>query len=266
MSKRVGSITADIAYDYYNGIKTEYSKQEIITKLGLTPDSNIIALFPNIPWDGQITGESSIFPQYRDFLKATVEHVCIHNNKVLVVRSHPAEKLRGMNVGNETTSTILNDLYPDPPKNLIVLPCDHEINSFTLARSAEFAIKYSSTISLELTHLKIPVVLAGDPPFRNKGIVYDSTSLRHYEELINQGILGKLKVSDEDLEILYRFVFYYYFQLVMPETVQRVRDGELQGFCYRSEADILSDPVLDYLYTILDQKKQPDFSEFYKLE
>ena len=268
LDQRLGRIsTGTVAYDYNKGNKQRYTKNEIQELLGIPEDNKVICMLPNIPWDGQVTGQSGVFPRFRDWLKATVDFFASRSGATLVIRSHPAEVLTGDAAGRETTATMLSELYPKGlPKNVMVLPPKHKINSYTLGENSIFGITYSSTITLELTHLGIPVILCGCPPFKGKDIGYDITSVERYYSLLEQGLAGNLSVDDARRERLYRFIHYFFFERTMPETLLKITDNGPVGLRFTSDMELDGDPVFDYMYQCIEKKEQMDFSRFYLLE
>ena len=162
LDERLGRIKDyGVTFDYNKNNKSHYSREQINELLNISSDKQIVGLFPNIPWDGQVTGGSAVFPQFRDWLKTTVDFFADREDAVLVIRSHPAELLTGDAAGRETTASMLSEMYPELPRNVLLLGPKHQINSYTLGENSDFGITYSSTVTLELTYLGVPIVLCG---------------------------------------------------------------------------------------------------------
>ncbi|MDR0675867.1 MAG: hypothetical protein LBF97_02365, partial [Elusimicrobiota bacterium] len=170
---RIGKSKGEIAFNYNAENKKFFSKDEICHMLKINKSRKIVALLPNIPWDGQFNGNSLVYPLFRDWLKDTVEFFKNRDDSVLLIRSHPAEVLKRYNVGDETTQSMINEIFDILPDNVMVLPHDFILNSYALGLVSDFILVYSSTVGLELTYLKKPVLAVGNPPYINKGIVYD---------------------------------------------------------------------------------------------
>jgi hypothetical protein len=262
--ERLGRKKCEFSYDYNKGNKNFYSSQRIKEMFNLAPETDIVGLFPNIPWDGQVTGESSVFPLYRDFLKQTVDFFANKKNIALVIRSHPAERLFGDTAGKETTASMLAELYPEMPSNILVLPPDHTVNSYTLGQNSIFGITYSSTVSLELTYLGVPIVLAGNPAFKNKGVVNDIKDKEDYIRLLELGCRGNLSVSETQRSNLFKFTFYHFFKTVMPERLIDIKSELGSGWKFIDENEMNEDAVLDYMFKSIENKADLDFSGFHK--
>lgn len=264
--ERLGLKDAELSYDYNKGNKENYTREEINRILGISPEKKIVGLFPNIPWDGQVTGAADVFASFTDWLHKTIEFFLKQRDIVLVIRSHPAEALFGENAGKETVQSIITELYQTLPPNIIILPARSNINSYTLGENSLFALTYSSTVSLELTFLNIPVILVGNPPFKNKGIVFDVNSTDQYVELLKQGVEGKLKVTASQKVNLYKFTTYFYFQKVMPERTLKMDAEKPIGFNFDNERELLTSPCLNYMYSCIEEQKEMDFIPFYNKE
>lgn len=260
---RTGVLTENRSYDYYNGKLKVYSKEDICRVLKFPSDRPIVSVFPNIPWDGQVTGKSMIFPLYKDFLSDIVEYFKKQNDFTLIIRAHPAEQLLGSEAGYETTATLISEICPDLPSNIIILSGGQEIDSFSIGRNSLFSITYSSTISLELTYLNVPVILAGNPIFKGKGIMNDAISREHFHYLLDNGIRGKLTVSDEQTELLYRFSHYFFYNITMPENIVKLHNAKLLGFCYDNETDLLQEPAFHDMFQSIVKDRDFHFSKFY---
>ncbi len=265
LDERLGLVKDEnVAFDYNKNNKTRYTREQLNEILGIDANKKMIGLFPNIPWDGQVTGGSAVFHHFSDWLRTTVDYFVTRDDAVLVIRSHPAEVLTGDAAGHETTATILRSLYTELPHNVLLLGPKHQINSYTLGENSDFGITYSSTVTLELTYLGIPVILCGCPPFKDKNIAFDISSLENYIELLNKGLNGELKVDQDRLERLFRYIHYFFFMRTMPQTLVDVHDAAPQKYLFTSEEELDADPVFDEMFKCVENKTEMDFSRFYK--
>lgn len=264
LNERLGIIKDDkVAFDYNKNNKNHYTKEELCKKLGINPTKKIIGMFPNIPWDGQVTGGSTVFSHFKDWLKYTVDYFANKDDSVLVIRSHPAEILTGDAAGHETTASMLSELYSKLPNNVVIIEPRSEINSYTLGENSDFGITYSSTVSLELTYLGIPVILCGCPPFKDKNVVYDIASADEYKYLLDQGRKGLLVVDDDRKERLFRYLHYFFFMRTMPQTLVDIHDTVPQKYLFKNEDELNHDEVFEELYRCIENKQEMDFSRFY---
>lgn len=266
LDERLGRVEDDaVAFDYNKNNKSHFTQKQLKEMLGIDSSKKIVGLFPNIPWDGQVTGGSAVYPRFRDWLKKTVDYFAAREDVALVIRSHPAEVLQGDAAGRETTTTMLAEMYENLPENIRLLGPEHQINSYTLGENSDFGITYSSTVTLELIYLGIPVILCGCPPFKDKNIAFDISSEEEYMELLEQGLNGELKVDGKRIERLFQYLHYFFFMRTMPQTLVEVHNTIPQKYLFNSEEELDSDPVFDKMFNCINNKEEMDFSTFYIL-
>lgn len=265
LDERLGRVRdSDVTFDYNKDRRTAYTAQEIREMLHIDASKKVVGLFPNIPWDGALTGESMVFPNFRDWLKATVDYFSNQEDAVLVIRSHPAELLRGDAAGHETTATMLGEMYAALPDQIRLLPPDHPVNSYVLGAAMDFGITYSSTVTLELIYLGKPVILCGCPPFQGEDVAFEINSKEQYLQRIEQGMRGELQVDRERAERLLRFVHKHFFVRTMPQTLVQVKDTIPERLLFKSEEDLDRDAVFDEMYRCIKEQKPMNFSRFYR--
>ncbi len=264
LDERLGRISDDkVAFDYNKNNKEHFSKQTICEMLDINPDKKIVGVFPNIPWDGQVTGGSTVFPRYREWLHYTVDFFKDRTDVDLILRSHPAEVNVGTDAGRESTASIIHDLYQEIPSNIHVLEPRHKINSYTLGENCDFGITYSSTVSLELTYLGVPIILCGCPPFKDKDVAFDIASVGEYRTLLEKGLKGELIVTEERKERLFKYLHYFFFMRTMPQTLVDIKDTIPNGYLFKSEDELDQDIVFEDMFQKITNKEQMDFSKFY---
>ncbi len=265
LDERLGKVNDDnVAFDYNKNNKKHFNRSQIAALLGIDPDRKLVGMFPNIPWDGQVTGGSTVFPGFKDWLKYTVDYFSKIEKAALIIRAHPAEVNIGTDSGKETTAKMLYELYEELPPNVILLDPKHEINSYTLGENVDFGITFSSTVTLELTYLGIPVILCGCPPFKDKNIAFDIASTEEYQDLLTKGINGELVVDDDRKERLFQYLHYFFFMRTMPQTLVEVKDASPVAFTIDSEKELDEDEVFEYLFHCIENKAEMDFSRYWK--
>lgn len=262
--ERLGRVACDtLDYDYNKGNKRRLSKSEIYGVLGAGTENKLVGMFPNIPWDGQVTGESAVFPQFRDWLRTTIEFFARQENTVLVIRSHPAELVNKLSGGRECCASMLREMYPVLPSNVLLLPPNHPVNSFTLGENCDFGLCYSSTVALELTYMGTPVIVAGVAAYSHKGIVAEIASREDYLHLLEQGMRNALAVTTQMQDNLLRFTKHYFFAAVMPERLMDIKNDVLLRFRFQTESEMDQEPAFDHMFQMVDALQTPDFFRFY---
>lgn len=263
LQMRTGEDKVEFVYDYNKNQKRQLSREEICTKLNISPEANIVGMFPNIPWDGSASGVSEAFSSYRDWLSTTIDFFRDKKDIFLLIRTHPAEKAADAEIGRETLRSLINQMYSALPDNIIVLAADSEINSFAIGKASIYGIYYCSTVGMELTYLGVPLICAGPSPLRNKEIVYDAQNREQYIEFLETGIRKELSVSDKMKQNLLRFCYYNNFRRVMPETFVKVENGTFNRLLFDNEKEIKESEILHYLFQTIEKYGKYNFDNFY---
>lgn len=263
-NERIGISVGKVEYDYYGDNKKLFTAEEIKKNLNIPPESQIVGVFPNIPWDGQVSGEGDVFPRYQDWLKMTLDYFAVEKSHYLILRTHPAERLKGYAVGDENLETMVKEMYPVLPSNIIILPYDHCINSYSLGVNSVFGIAYSPTVCMELAFLGVPMVVAGYPEFGKKNIMYDIQSTEEYINLLDKGLRGELKVEAQAKADLIKFAHYFFFETIMPETLLKLEDEDVVGFKFETETELNEDLVFEDMFRKIRYKEPVDFSSYYE--
>lgn len=260
---RTGKNNQEFMYDYNKNQKRQLSKDELCAKLNIPSDAQIVGMFPNIPWDGSVSGVSEAFSSYKEWLSATIDFFREKEDIYLLIRTHPAEKAIGAVIGNENLQSLINQLNKSLPNNVIVISADSEINSFSVGEASSFGVFYCSTAGMELTYLGVPLICAGPSPLRNKGIVYDSQSRAQYLEFLELGIKNELNINEQMKRNLLKFSYYNVFTRVMPETFVEFEEGIFNRLLFNDEKMIKENEVLDHLFKTISNKDNYNFDSFY---
>lgn len=261
---RTGEQSVDFLYDYNKSQKKQLSAVEIRTLCNIPENSKIVGMFPNIPWDGSVSGVSEAFSSYRDWLYTTIDFFARQKEVYLLIRTHPAELANDAEIGRESLRTLIDEMDIDLPQNIVIIPADSKINSFAIGKASIFGVFYCSTVGMELTYLNVPLVCAGPSPLRNKEIVYDAKDKKHYLELLESGLNRKLSVTDIMKKNLIKFSYYNMFSRVMPETLIEFKGPIFQKLLFNDEAQLLNNPVLNHLYETIERKDAYIFDTFYE--
>lgn len=263
LKMRTGENKTEFLYDYNKNQKRQLSREEICSILNIPAHAQIVGMFPNIPWDGSVSGVSEAFSSYREWLLATLDFFKENKNIYLLIRTHPAEKAIGAEIGKESLKSLIDGMYKSLPQNIIILPADSQINSFAVGKASCFGLYYCSTVGMELTYLGVPLICAGPSPLRNKGIVYDAQSRNQYIELIKRGIKKELEVSARKRENLLKFCYYNMFTRVMPETFIGFDEGSFTRLLFNDEKVIMQNEILDHLFKTIGNHGIYNFDKFY---
>jgi hypothetical protein len=189
-------------------------KERIIQLLHLDTKKKLIALFTNVTWDGRVHVPDGIFAGPLEWAIETVRYLSDRSDVQVVVRVHPAE-VKSVWVTQQRMDDEIRRAFPNLPSNLVIVPPESDVNSYTLAELANVAVVYSSKIGLEALLMEVPVIIAGDAFYSNKGIGYNPKSREEYFALLDR--VGDLpRIQPDEMERIRRYAYYFYFRRALP--------------------------------------------------
>ena len=170
----------------------------------------IFGLFPNLSWDAQVSFRPLFFKNMNEWVIETISWFITHPEKVLVIRSHPAE-IRGTAETQEKVVDIVSKYFPQLPNNIYVIPPDSHITSYNVLADAQVCLVYGSKFGLEAAISRKPLIICGEAYFRDKGMSYDPSSKEEYFLLLNRAPY-KTPVTDYMYEMALRYGYHYNFR------------------------------------------------------
>jgi len=208
-------------------------EQQMIRELQIEPGKFTVGLFTNLVWDGAVVLRQPVFENQMIWLRETVEFFRTRPDWQLVVRAHPAEAHARPQTRQQVIPTLLASI-PDLPPNVKLVPPDSLISSYTLLKCIQVGLVYASKVGLELVVRGLPVVVAGDALYRDKGFTADARSVPHYHELLGQ--LDQLHALDAaTIRRAKHYAHHFFFRRCLAIDLIR-EDGK--GFKFESLADL----------------------------
>jgi len=214
----------------------------------------IFALFPNVLWDNSLTNTKNIFSSSVEWLIETIRFFMKQENKVLIIREHPAEAsfLRSrLNIKKIIENIFGKDIWDN--KNIILVPSNKQIKSYSLFPFIKAGIVNNGTIGLEMMYKKIPVLIAGKAPYSNKGFTIDFKNKEEYFNAFKQ-IEKVSEYQEKNRETLIKFLFSYFILNEIPLSFYSKKKRYTPKLNVTPEL-ILEDKNLKHIAeTILDKK------------
>jgi len=198
---------------YFYGF-THKGEQELEDQFHFSTYKKTCGIFPNLPWDVDLTYTNLVFNDVLDWVRHTIKLFYDKPEYKLIVKIHPAELLF------QSEKTVLDEIkqqFPDLPKNISVIPPDTKISPYSLFPFLDCGIIYNGTLGLEMLMSNIPIVVAGEAHYRDKGFTYDASDKNDYRNLL----LGdtKLKLTAEQYNIAKVYAYYYFIKSFIPFDV-----------------------------------------------
>lgn len=194
--------------NYYSG--SPDNSASIRDVLEIQDRKPIFGLFPNLSWDAQVSFRPLFFKNMNEWVIETISWFIDHPEKILIVRSHPAE-IRGPAETQEKIVDIVSKYFPSLPGNIHVIPPDSGITSYNVLTEAQVCLVYGSKFGLEAAIMRKPLIICGEAYFRNKGMSYDPSSKNEYFSLLNQAP-GETPVTNKMYERALNYGYHYNFR------------------------------------------------------
>lgn len=234
-----------LAQNFFHGLQqgkdmyTVLNKEHNFAKLGNIKD--YVCLFTNLNFDTAVLDRNTIFSSMEEWIYELIkfwEENVAHTT--LVIRIHPAE----IKLKTPSSDFLADKLKARIRKSNILLidPLD-EVNSYRLIGGMKFGLVYASTIALEAMHAGKPVIIAGDPFYRNQPFALAPENKKDYFHLLEKYLTHEVHPFKE-YEALYRFVYYLYF----------VRVKKFKGFYIQYRGHVENHDIPDYA-TLLRENK-----------
>jgi hypothetical protein len=206
--KRISGKEGQVAfYEFSDTTKETLEKEFRFSKY-----DNTYVIFPNVPWDADLSTANTVFEGVHDWIISTIDFFKKKPNLQLIVKIHPSE-LKVM----ESESTVLdyiNSKYSSIPENIKIIPPNTTISPYSLFPFIDVGIVYIGTIGLEMAANNIPVIVAGDAHYSNKGFTYDiSTKEDYFKALLNE---VKPLTDQEQLAKIYSY--FHFIKKFIPRS------------------------------------------------
>ena len=177
--------------------------------LDLDLSKPVVLLCTNVMGDSLAIDREIFTEGMGDWLLETVRHFANNADAQLVVRIHPGEIVGA----GHPSAEIVESALPMLPDHVSVVPPDSELNTYDLIEIADLGLVYTSTVGMEMVTQGVPVIIAGETHYRNRGFTHDPDTLEEYFHTIDQVLASDSEVNQPLANrYAYRFFFDYPFE------------------------------------------------------
>ena len=201
-------------------------RDAVLAATGLREGERLVSFFTNVVWDAQVYAPKTLFRGPVEWMIESLRHVAGTPGVRYVVRVHPAEVKIPFVLTQERMDDQIRAAFPDLPDNLVVIPPEDDLSSYSLAAASDLAVMYSSTMGLETMAMGIPTVVAGYPFYAGKGFGMEPQDQESYFRIITHPE-DVPSIPAEELERARRWAYYLFFRrmLILPDIVEAGRIG-----------------------------------------
>ena len=187
---------------------------EVAKQIGIDPSRPVIGLLTNVSWDAQLHYPANAFPNMAEWLVQTCRYFAERPELQLLIRVHPAE-ISGFPPSRQPILAELRKHVPRLAPNIIVVPPESDMSTYTLMSLCNAAIIYGTKTGVELTSVGIPVIVAGEAWIRNKGITFDATSPGEYFRILDR-LPFDGRLAPQQVARARRYAYHFFFNRMIP--------------------------------------------------
>jgi len=185
--------------------KDHFNTQIVSQKAQTHPDNIDCLMVLNVSWDSAALGINTVFDSYYEWVLHTVEHVLNNSDNNITIRQHPHERFPLVK-SNDDFEALLKAKFGDHER-IQFIDCNDNVNTYKLITKAKFVLAFSSTAGVEAVILGKPVIIASGCYYSDLGFVNKAESLKHYNNLLDQGLSDQLSVNKDQIDDAY--ICYY---------------------------------------------------------
>lgn len=224
---------------YYD--RVEDDPDELRRRLGLDSRERVVSLFTNVTWDSATLGRDIGFASMFDWVEQAVR-MADHQEFVLVVRIHPAEKRWGT---REEVHEIVVSRLGEVPANVRFVHAQDALSTYALMDISNLLLTYATTVGLEAAVRGKQVAVAGATHYRGRGFTTDISSPEDLAQVLR---LEPRELPPDGVELAIRYAHMFFFRAMVPFPLIGSDGGKVKRF--PREAAALApgaDPYLDWI-------------------
>jgi len=177
-------------------------------------DRPVILLATNVLGDSLTLGRQVFSQTMAEWIERTVQFFVEREDVQLVIRVHPGETL----MHGTSMVDVVEAVLPEIPGHIHLIKPKEKINTYDLMAISDLGLVYTTTVGLEMALRGIPVVVAGQTHYRNRGFTYDPQSWENYFTTLNELLadLERARLMQEQIELSWRYAYLFFFVFPKP--------------------------------------------------
>lgn len=195
-----------------------------------TQYKKIVPIFTNVIFDTSQVHANTLFADMFDWLDSIRQTILDHPEILFVIRAHPDET----RVGKESRESVADWVQRNgftALANVVFVNSSEFVSSYDLIQRSHFVMTYNSTIGLEATLLRKPVLTAGKARYTQLPTTFYPRTKADYLERLGEFIqTEKIEIPDEYYQNARRFLYSQLFLTSLPFDEFVKDDGVWNGY------------------------------------
>ncbi|HVP21133.1 MAG TPA: hypothetical protein VMS73_04665 [Anaerolineaceae bacterium] len=198
----------------------------------------IVPVFSNVIFDTSQGHANVIFPHMFAWLDLVLQIIKAHPETYFVIRAHPDEARPGKESRESVADWVKKNGVASLP-NVLFVDSRQYFSSYELIQRSKFVMVYNSTIGLEATLLKVPVLCGGKARFTQLPTVFFPQSPADFLKLAEEFLASPaITVPAEFYRNARRFLYTQLFRTSLPMEQFIEDDGIRQGYVRFKRFDV----------------------------
>ncbi|HEY5982524.1 MAG TPA: hypothetical protein VIU38_03565 [Anaerolineales bacterium] len=170
----------------------------------------VVLLATNVLGDSLTLGRNIFAGSMAEWIRRTVRYFAERSDAQLVVRIHPGERL----IKGPSMMRVIQQALPEKPDDIHVVGPAEPINTYDLMGLANLGLVYTTTVGMEMAMQGIPVVVAGNTHYRDRGFALAPRSWDEYFSMLDQELSARAprRLSEYEIELAWRYGYRFFFE------------------------------------------------------
>lgn len=174
-------------------------------------DSRPVVLLPtNVLGDSLTLGRHLFAGSMAEWIEATVRYFADRPNVQLVVRIHPGERL----IRGTSMLEVVQRVLPSSASHIHLVGPSEKINTYDILDIASLGLTYTTTVGMEMAMRGVPVIVAGNTHYRNRGFSMDPTSWDEYFAMLDRSLeaIPGRRLNADQVELAWNYAYRFFFE------------------------------------------------------
>ncbi len=189
-------------------------------ELGLD-ERPVVLLATNVLGDSLTLGRHMFSKTMSEWISRTVQYFAGRPDVQLVIRVHPGEVL----THGTSMVKVVHEVFPKLPEHIRLIAPTEKVNTYDLIEVADVGLVYTTTVGLEMAMAGVPVIVAAQTHYRNRGFTLDPDSWVTYYKTLGQVLQDPAghHLNRQQIEKAWQYAYRWFFEFPLPYPWHLVR-------------------------------------------
>jgi len=181
----------------------------------------VVLLATNVLGDSLTLGRHLFSKTMAEWISRTVQYFAGRPDVQLVIRVHPGEVL----THGTSMMKVVHEVFPKLPEHIRLIGPSEKVNTYDLIEVADVGLVYTTTVGLEMAMNGVPVIVAAQTHYRNRGFTLDPDSWVAYYKTLGQVLQNPAahRLNRQQVEKAWMYAYRGFFEIPLPYPWHLVR-------------------------------------------